>query len=49
MTASARVSTSEGWPPVAKMDLPELRDEMDELLAELTGLVATPKAPDTPA
>jgi hypothetical protein len=25
MTASARVSTSEGWRPVAKMDLPAAR------------------------
>lgn len=41
MSASARMPTSEGWRNVADMDLPELCDEMDELLAELTGLVVT--------
>jgi hypothetical protein len=33
---------------VADVDLPELHDEMDELIAELTGLVQTPREPDTP-
>lgn len=41
MTASARVSTSEGWRDVADMNLTELRDETDELLAEVMGLVQT--------
>ena len=38
MTAAARVPTSEGWRVVADMDLPENLEEMDELIAELTGL-----------
>ena len=41
MIASARASKSEGWRDVADMDLTERRDEMDELLAEVTGLVHT--------
>lgn len=48
MTAPARVPTSEGMRDVADLDLPELRDEMDELIAELTGLVVTPRSPENP-
>jgi len=44
MTADARVLTSDGeWRDVSDMDLPEILDEMDELLAEVTGLVVTPR------
>ena len=41
MTASVRVPATEGMRDVAQMDLPELREEMDELIAELTGLART--------
>jgi hypothetical protein len=45
MTAGARVPTSEGWRDVAVMGWqPEMHDEMDELLAELTWLVVTPES-----
>jgi hypothetical protein len=45
MTAGARVPTSEGWRDVAIMGWqPEMRDEMDELLAELTRPVVTPES-----
>jgi len=43
--AAARVLTSEGeWRNVKDMTLPEILEEMDELLAELTGLVVTPRS-----
>jgi hypothetical protein len=47
MIAAARVHTSEVWRDVKEMTLDEILEEMDELLAELTGLVMTPR-PDTP-
>ena len=42
MTATARVLTAPGeWRTISDMTLPELADEMDELLAEITGLVTS--------